>query len=211
VAAKAKAKPKRRRRQEPRKGDLREQAILDAAETLLEREGVEPVTVEQIANRAGISRAALYFYFASKQDVVASLVARVFEVLDKEAHLAADEIEMTVEETLERAAKGTERQWREHGVAMRLAVEYSPSIPEIDELWRRTARNTAEGMSRLLVRAGVPDDDGPRGARALALALVWMTERNFYMAVTRSEGEPDLEQTTKTVIEIWLRAMSGGS
>jgi hypothetical protein len=29
--------------------------------------------------------------------------------------------------------------------------------------------------------------------------------------VTRSEREPDLEQTTKTVIELWSRAMSGES
>ena len=41
-----------KRRDTPSKGDLREQAILDAAEVLLEREHAEPMTVESIAKGA---------------------------------------------------------------------------------------------------------------------------------------------------------------
>src|SRR4051812_6589403 len=64
----ADAAARRRRREAPRKGDLREQAILDAAEALLESETLDTLTVEAIARGAGITRNALYFYFASKQD-----------------------------------------------------------------------------------------------------------------------------------------------
>jgi len=203
------SRTKRRKREAPRKGDLREQAILDAAETLLEREGMDPVTVEQIAKRAGITRGALYFYFGSKQEVITALVGRAIAILREGAHIAADEVDKPVEETIRRAAKGTEGQWREHGVAMRLAVEYSPFVPEIDELWKSTVRDTGDALARVLVRGGVPDREGPQGAHSIAHALVWMTERNYYMAATRSEGEPDLEQVTKTVLEIWLRTIKG--
>ena len=49
------------------------------------------------------------------------------------------------------------------------------------------------------------------GPVAIAHALAWMTERSFYLAASRSEGELDLEQVTKTTIEIWLGTIKGGS
>ncbi|WP_307821929.1 TetR family transcriptional regulator [Streptomyces coffeae] len=49
----------------PRKGDLREQALLDAAEALLEHTSLEELTVEAIAKGAGISRGSLYFASAT--------------------------------------------------------------------------------------------------------------------------------------------------
>jgi hypothetical protein len=74
----------RRRTIGPRKGDIREQEILDAAENLLAKLGYQDMTVNEIAEAAGITRGALYFYFASKQAVVTALVARtVQELRDK--------------------------------------------------------------------------------------------------------------------------------
>src|SRR3954466_3767735 len=68
--------PSPRRRTAPRKGDLREAAILDAAERQLSDRGADRITVETIATAAGITRGALYFYFGSKNDVLAALVER---------------------------------------------------------------------------------------------------------------------------------------
>lgn len=49
-------------------------AILDAAASCIAAEGVHAATMDQIAATAHISRATLFNYFASKAEVVASLV-----------------------------------------------------------------------------------------------------------------------------------------
>ncbi|MFI6306156.1 TetR/AcrR family transcriptional regulator [Amycolatopsis thailandensis] len=194
-----------KRRETPSKGDLREQAILDAAEVLLEQEHAEPMTVESIAKGAGISRGSLYFYFGSKQEVLAALVARTV------ARLYLDEQSadpgLPAHDTVRRAVGNAARAWREHGPVMRAAVEFGPEVPEIARLWRETIANNAEAMTRVLVAGGLPAGDGPTGAAALAQALCWMTERNFYHASTQPGG---LDRMTETMVEIWCRLLPGG-
>jgi TetR/AcrR family transcriptional regulator, ethionamide resistance regulator len=197
---------RRRRKQEPRKGDLRETAILDAAEALLDREGVDSVTVEQIAKGAGLTRGALYFYFGSREEVVTALVARTMAVIVRDAHLAADETEVDPLETINRASVRTEKQWAEHGVVMRAAVDYTPFIPEVSKLWRGTVETYIDSMTKVLVRAGIPDRKGPKGAKRLASALCWATERNFYIAAT---GDGDLKSARQATVELWKRAVAG--
>lgn len=198
----------RRRRETPRKGDLRESAILDAAEALLEQEGLDPVTVEQIARGAGISRASLYFYFGSKQEVLTALVERTMAVLREDVHLVAAEVDVPPKATVERVIHRVEKQWLEHGVVMRAAVENGPLIPEVKDLWNGTIRTYIDPLAKVLVRAGVPDGKGPTGARALARALCWMGERNFYIAATSNRSKTEIRRAGQTVIAIWWSAMA---
>jgi AcrR family transcriptional regulator len=190
-----------KRRDTPSKGDQREQAILDAAEALLERERAEAMTVESIAKDAGLSRGSLYFYFGSKQEVLAALVARTVARLHMDDQPSPDS---PARDIVRSAVENTARTWREHGTVMRAAVEFSAEVPEIAQLWHGTVANNAEAMARVLVAAGLPDDDGPTGATALAHALCWMTERNFYHASTQSGG---LDRMTETMVEIWCRIL----
>lgn len=194
-----------KRRASPTKGDRREQAILDATEALLEHESVEPMTVETIAKGAGISRASLYFYFGSKHEVLAALVARTVAVLREDALGAAGDTVSSPEETVREAVRRTAKQWREHGLVMRAAVDFSAAVPEIGELWQSTLASYAEAMTRVLVRGGVPDEKGPEGAAALARGLCWMTERTFYWASARPR---DLRAATETCAQIWLRVLA---
>ncbi|RZQ61458.1 TetR/AcrR family transcriptional regulator [Amycolatopsis suaedae] len=194
-----------KRRDAPRKGDLREQAILDAAEVLLEREHTEPMTVESIAKGAGISRGSLYFYFGSKQEVLAALVERTVAGLHMDERSAGPG--SLPRDIVRRAVENVAGAWREHGLVMRAAVEFGPHVPEIARLWRDTIANNTEVMTRVLVAAGLPDGNGPADAAALAQALCWMTERNFYHASTQPGG---LDRMTETMVEIWCRVLPEG-
>ena len=68
-----------RRAAGPRKGERREQAILDATERLLATTPFADLTIDDIARGAGISRSALYFYFASKEQVLTALHRRTYD------------------------------------------------------------------------------------------------------------------------------------
>lgn len=62
--------------------DQRRQEVINAAAELL---GTEPLTVfsmDEVAKRAGASRALLYHYFSSKQELIRAAVAHESAVLD---------------------------------------------------------------------------------------------------------------------------------
>ena len=63
--------PKFRRRAEARPDE-----VLDAALELFGKQGFARTTVEEVAKRAGLSKAAVYLYFPSKQALLAGLVRR---------------------------------------------------------------------------------------------------------------------------------------
>jgi AcrR family transcriptional regulator len=195
-----------RRSDAPRKGDLREQALLDAAEALLAHTSPENLTVEAIAQKAGISRASLYFYFGNKHEVLAALVERTMRTIRAYADATDQQESVPPVEAMERAVRATEQVWREHSTVMRAAVEYSALHPVISNAWRQTVERFARTMTHVLKSAGLPDGDGPGSAQALADALCWMTERTFYRAAGTPDG--DLGRASATIIEIWRKVMT---
>jgi AcrR family transcriptional regulator len=54
--------------------DIRQDAILAAAQQLIADGGVESVSMAQLASETGLSRPAIYQYFASREHVLAELV-----------------------------------------------------------------------------------------------------------------------------------------
>jgi len=68
-------------RRDRRHLDTREE-ILSAARELLLEVGPEALSLRQVARRADFSPAALYNYFSSRDEIVASLFAESFEKLD---------------------------------------------------------------------------------------------------------------------------------
>jgi AcrR family transcriptional regulator len=195
----------RRRSGEPRKGDLREAAILDAAEQLLSTIGYDAMTIADVAEGAGITRGALYFYFGSKQEVITALFARTVAVLHEKSR-AATEDAASGAQAIDTAMRRTEDLWREHGVVMRTAIDLATTIPQLDELWTATADIFIGAITAILEHMGVPAGKGPDQSSAIAEALCWMIERNFYQASRVSPAR--LTQARKTCTEIWLRAAS---
>lgn len=63
-------------------GDL-QAALLREARTMLREQGLEALTLRRLAERAGVSRSALYHHFRDKNDLLCSLAARGFERLEE--------------------------------------------------------------------------------------------------------------------------------
>lgn len=77
--------------------DARQEAILQAAASLIEIHGCEAVTMKAIAQLTGLSRPALYQYFGSREHILAELVldemADLANELDRVAALNLDPID----------------------------------------------------------------------------------------------------------------------
>jgi len=188
------------RRTAETKGDLRERAILDTCEALLATKGYDAMTIADIAQGAGITRGALYFYFGSKPEVVTALVARTVEHLWERSRATADVAEPR--EAVASAMHRTVDLWNDHGLVMRTAIDLSLTVPEIGALWNRTADLFITAITAVLERAGVHPGSKPDQASAMARALCWMIERNFYHA--SQESRQSLQNASATCEHIWL-------
>ena len=67
----------RRREEKERRRD----EILDAAASVAAESGIDAITMDQVAQRARLSRALLYVYFNDRQDLQFGLCARALELL----------------------------------------------------------------------------------------------------------------------------------
>ena len=195
----------RRRRRAP-EGQVHD-SVLAAAERLLDRTSFEELTVGALASEAGVSRASFYFYFESKQAVLAALLENVLEQVYEAARPWLERLDSPPDEALRAAVGGSLAVWRRHGAVLRAAVESSRSAPEIGELWRTEIGRFIDAAAEQIERdraAGVAPADG-LAASALAAALIWMNERTFYVMISE-EGGVD-EQLVETLAAIWLRAV----
>ncbi len=64
-------------RRTPQRSDARRDAILNSLETSLQERGFNEINLADVANRAGVSRSAFYFYFENKAAAVAALMERM--------------------------------------------------------------------------------------------------------------------------------------
>jgi AcrR family transcriptional regulator len=64
-------------------------ALLDAFAGLLHRRGYERLTIQNVLDKAGVSRAAFYEHFRNKDDLLAHSVGRLRGWLQREAQAAA--------------------------------------------------------------------------------------------------------------------------
>ena len=61
-------------------GNLRD-SLLDAADALLARDGAQALTLREVAKAAGVSHAAPYHHFASREQLLAAVATRAFAAL----------------------------------------------------------------------------------------------------------------------------------
>ena len=64
--------------------------ILDALQQLLEENNIQTISVSDIAQKAGIGKGSIYYYFPSKDAILYALIERSYEKpLQTAKHLAA--------------------------------------------------------------------------------------------------------------------------
>ena len=205
----ANAAPRRSARPDrPTKGDRRERGLIEAAERLLGEGTFEQASVTDLAQAAGISRANFYFYFVSKQALLASVIDEAVEQFNARiaAQLAPAENQppaLLIQATVEAAAD----LWWEHRTVLLASVELGAHIPEVYE---RTMSNVAVVRAptvALLRRHGrVPEAADHDESERLVTALILMTERNFYDLMRTDPTRAEHQQLTERLTRIWQRA-----
>jgi AcrR family transcriptional regulator len=206
--------PRRSRRPPPAGRDDRDirAVILDATRELLNDRRFDEIAVADILAAAGISRGSFYFYFESKQDVLAELVRRAVG----QGHEAArpwlrrgdeDERYATVRHGISEGA----RLWRAQAPVLRAIVENWRSDPKLTELWLLQMDGyTAATTARIdQDRASGATPDGI-DAQTLAAALTWLGERLYYLAAAGVPPFDDEEKLVDVLTHIWMSTLYPG-
>lgn len=94
------------------------ESVMDAAEKLFESKGYEATTVDEIAYNTGISKATVYAYYRSKEEIWDSLMCRYMEYMLEDARKAADG-EGTFEERYYKLCFALVAKFEEHPVIYR--------------------------------------------------------------------------------------------
>ena len=200
-----------RRATGPRKGERRREAILDAAELLLATTPFSRLTMDDIANRAGLSRSALYFYFASKEEVLTGLHERIYDEMVRTMDPLAVEgasVAAAMSEAIERVCDN----WRAHSHALRTFHETAMVSPAFEDVWRRRLEQHVTALAVIVEgeRAAGRAAPGPPPARAIASAWFWMLESELYQLFRRRHSRREEHELVETLAIFWRR-MIGSS
>jgi AcrR family transcriptional regulator len=190
----------------PRKGERREQEILDATEELLRSEPFAALTMDDIAKAAGVSRSALYFYFASKEQVLTALHQRTYEematTMDPLA-VPGVPVGIAMREAIDRVCTN----WRAHRHLLRTFHEMAMTSPAFEAEWRQRLDLHVAALTSVIQRerAAGRAAPSPPSAATIASAWFWMLENQFYVLFRRSHSRAEERNLVDTLNILWLR------
>jgi AcrR family transcriptional regulator len=151
-------------------------AVLDAVERVLKREGVSAITTNRIAEAAGVSIGSVYQYFPDKQSIFAALhqrhVEQVGQVIER---TVAEHAASSLEDFTCALVAGL---MDAHAIDPELHAIISDAVPESSQGFRRALAATFER---------VQVDSSPRSERLL-FVLPHLVEALVHGGVT--QGSP---------------------
>jgi AcrR family transcriptional regulator len=103
--------------------EVRRRQILDAAEVVFAKRGIDKARMDDVVEEAGLSKGALYWYFKSKDALIRALLDRVFisEMQEAEELMETD---MPASEKLKIFVNHAVREYKRFDKLMPLAYEF---------------------------------------------------------------------------------------
>jgi AcrR family transcriptional regulator len=204
--------PRWRRRKTARPGE-----ILDAALNVFAEKGYAAATLAEIAGRAGLSKAALYLYFETKEDLfralARTLVAPNLTAMAK-ALVANDAPFAQLAPALLTGAAALLAEGRAVAIA-RMVIAESGNFPDLAGVWREDVVERVLGLiTGLIVRAQAAGEVRDGDPRLFAFSLMGpLVMGGLFHAVFGEDGAPNLgelaAQHAKAALQGLLTASEG--
>ena len=200
------ATPPLGRRSRPRlKGDEREAALLAAGEAMLSQGRFDDASVAELAAVAGVSRPTFYFYFASKDALVASLVDAVHAEIAARLETALGS-PGTAADRLAAALQAAADAWWARRAVMAAAMQLAQHVPELGTRMQAAMEGADALCTDILLECGtVPERDDPVAAAELVRTLALLNERVFAAELARARRRSDLRPAQRRLLTVWLR------
>jgi AcrR family transcriptional regulator len=198
----------KRRSRVLQKGDDRERRLMETAEELLAEGAFDETPVGELAARAGLSRPTFYFYFASKEALLASVIDVTHEEIAARLRLALQDEQLDPTQRLAAAITAAGDAWWQHRAAMSAAMRLAGSVPELDERLQQAMSGVNALCTDLLIAHGtVPESRDRRAAEALIATLALLNQRTFAAATRSARRRADLGPHEQRLLTIWVRTL----
>ena len=196
--------PRGRRRRAPQTRE----AILEAVRELLAVRRLDDLQVNEIVERAGISRQTFYVHFETKYSVIAALIANTGEgILDVWSPLFDGEGPLQ-EAQIRKVSAQTIAHWREQATLFSATIEGWHTDAEIHDVWNDVLARFSERLTeRVRKHRGGKlrrDDD------MLVTALMEAFQRCLYlgMSVPDSPFARSDEDMAALLGRLWIRSLT---
>lgn len=148
----AQGAPKFRRRAEARPDE-----VLDAALDLFGEQGFATTRVEDIAQRAGISKGAVYLYFPSKEAIMEGLVRRAIVPITERAANALDHFEGSPRDAFLMVFRVAQERLADPRVIAipKIIIREVGSFPELAAMYRREVIERGLPVIMALIGRGI--------------------------------------------------------
>lgn len=189
-------------------GDDRQDAILSTAEKLLSERSLDDISIEDLANGAGISRPSFYFYFSTKDDVLLALLDRVISEVQYRVAALPRDFDTEPRAAWRRSIAVFVDVFAEHRAVSAAAIAARARNKEVHDLWSQ-AMQTWVGYSVDVIEAERARGAAPEGidARDLAVALNLMNERVLSAALSSETPSIAHDRVLDVLTDVWLRSI----
>lgn len=172
-----------------RKRQLVRDELADAALRLLARQGFEQTTVDELAAAAGVSRRTFFRYFASKEDVLISSVAVVFEGILAEvaARPPGEPAAVAIREALKTVAMEDFADDREKSVAV---IRHTQDVPALRARFAERLDLLRDELAVVLAQRAGREAPVPRDQFAAGLGLLAFAGALQHWAATDGHADP---------------------
>ncbi len=175
--------PYEKRASAPRPTTATAASIFTATEELLGSRGLAELTVEQILQRARVSRTTFYRNFGSKYAVVSGMLEALQAELVDVMQPWFTRGDRAPQDALRDAITSVAVIWMRHRPILRASAENWHAEPEVGEPWAAMMNGFISDIARQIDterRTGAAPDGVD--STALARTLVWSSERMLYLA-----------------------------
>lgn len=208
--------PRKQREREARMED-----ILAAAREVFFEKGFQAATMEEIAQKAGFSKGAVYFYFKSKEEILVHINCELMEVyrgfledLRRDAASGKDLMKGLLD--------NLRTLFRTHLASLDNLVYFSPGSqplnvpPELDERWYRSLMSILDIFQSVIqeeaARAGQVEPGAARDPLQYALFALSMGLGVFQLSKVRNQtlkGLIDVDRQFDILEEVVTRGLLG--
>ncbi len=142
-------------------------ALLDAAEAIVQTEGVEGLNVRRVAQQVGTTTRAVYSTLGSKEALLAALGLRAFDLLGMQI-AALPQSEDPTADLIAAGARGFRRWAQEHPGLFRVGFLHQVSVAP--EVWSRFGTSAQRALATLHELIRRVEQDGGLAGRTVAQA-----------------------------------------
>lgn len=198
-------------RRPPSKGDRQRALIIDTVIELLAGVPIANLSVSRIAETAGVTRPAFYFYFESKYSVVAAALEQFWTEIDAATEdLNSYDFAEAPADFSERIISAAIEVWQRHSPLVQACLQARHSDAQLSDLWDQFVGNLSTKLATFIDTVSAAGRIRPASddTEALTRALLGMTIWALQEQHVGSQPVP-IERLLAAVRAIWLASAWG--